>query len=778
MSIDIRNELHQNFLDYSYEANSERAFADARDGLKPGQRACLWEMYSKGYSSNKPHVKSAKISGGVISSWWPHGDVAIYETFARMSQPWINNIPEVDWHGNNGNIVIGNEPASARYTEARLSKAIEQGMFEGIKKNVVPMQPNFSEDNEWPEVLPAIFPRLLINGCQGIGVTIANVWAPMNLKEIIDAIETYITTGTLDTSKAYFDFPTGGIIINEKDLHTIHETGKGKILLRAKTEIKGKSIFIREFPYQVFIEPWIDNIKELITKEEITGIDEIYNKTDKKGLLVEVICSEDPDTVLNKLFKLTDLQKSISPNQWALVGKTPKLLNLKQYFDIYIDHNLKCIRKEYEFDLQKAEARLEIVEGLLKALVNIDDIIALIKASDSSKHAVTRLIETYGFTEAQAKAIVGLKLGTLARLESIELNDEKMELQKTIEHCNYVLSNSTEASKVFLTRLKDFGNKFGFARKTELANIIIPKEEKEKPVIVPENCVVVMTESGTIKRIPSANFKTQGRNTKGVKTQDDITSSVIRTNTVDNLMVFSDKGLMYRILVNNIPVGTNISRGVSVKTLTPMDVNEKPATMYSIYKDTKAQYVLFVTTNGLVKKTALSEYIDTKKKSGIGAIKLKEGDSLSAVTLVNDEDIILITEKGYMIKFNTTEVSATGRLTSGVKGINLTEGDKVVAALPIHDANDDLAIFIKDGYGKRIDKSEITIQKRGGRGVLCYKGSSQVVAAQLVNENDNLLIIGDRSSIVLKASDLTVQGRTTTGIAVIKGNQIKTVSKV
>ena len=278
MSIDICRELSQNFIDFAYEANSQRAFPDARDGLKPGQRACLWEMFVKGYASNKPHVKSAKISGGVVATWWPHGDVAIYDTFTRMSQPWINNIPEVDWHGNNGNIISGPEGAAQRYTEARLSKPIEEGMFHAVKKNTVPMIQNFSEDDEWPEVLPALMPRLLVNGSQGIGVAVAQVWCPYNLREVVDVIDDYISTGTLNSDTLYPDFPSGGVIINQKDLSAIHKTGKGKIVLRGKADITGNTIKITALPYQTYVEPFIDNIKTLVEKEELTGIKDVYNK--------------------------------------------------------------------------------------------------------------------------------------------------------------------------------------------------------------------------------------------------------------------------------------------------------------------------------------------------------------------------------------------------------------------------------------------------------------------------------------------------------------------
>ena len=327
--IDICKELHQNFIDYAYECNSQRAFPDARDGLKPGQRAALWEMFIKGYSSSKPHVKSAKISGGVIGSWWPHGDSSVYDTFARMSQPWINNVPEVDWHGANGSQVGGPECASARYTEARLAKAVEEGYFSNIKKNTVPMILNFSEDEEWPEVFPAIFPRLMVNGSQGIGVTIANHWAPNNLGEVANKIIEYLDTNKVSCDDIYPDFPSGGQIINRKDLAEIYKTGKGKIILRGKVEISGESILITELPYQVYVEPFIDEIKELVNKEEITGIRDIYNKSDKHRLLIEIECDKSPATILRILFGKTSLQKSYNPNQYALVGKTPQLLNLE-----------------------------------------------------------------------------------------------------------------------------------------------------------------------------------------------------------------------------------------------------------------------------------------------------------------------------------------------------------------------------------------------------------------------------------------------------------------
>lgn len=780
MSINICEELHQNFIDFAYEANSQRAFPSALDGLKPGQRACLWEFFSKGYTSNKPHVKSAKISGGVIAETWPHSNSAIYETFCRMSQDWINNVPEVDWHGSNGSIQISGEGASERYTEARLSQAAELGLFQGIKKNNVPMILNFSEDKEWPEVLPAVLPRLLVNGSQGIGLTIANHWTLFNLNDCIRVIEEYIQTGKIDYNNFYPDYPTGGIIINKNDIHTIHETGRGKVILRANAEIKDNIISITEIPYQTYVEPIIDEIKNLIVKEGFTGIDEIFNKSDRKRLLIEIHCDENPEKVLNKLFAQTNLQKSYNPNQFALVGKTPKLLTLKEYLNVYIQHNYDCIKREFQFDLEKSQKRKEIIDGLLKALENIDNIIALIKKSDDSSSAQKNLITQYNFTESQAKAIVSMRLGTLAHLESIELNKENQELEQTINNCKDIISSESKRSEVFLARLKELGKKFGRPRRTQVEQLNIPKEEKVKEEIIPEKCVVVMTEGGKIKRVSTDSFKVQKKNTKGIKAQDDITSCIIRTSTADSLMIFSTKGIMYRINVGDIPNGTNSSMGQSVKILTKMAIDEEPATIYSIYHDTDAKYVLFATKKGTVKKTALEEYINTSKKTGVAAIKLREGDSLAAVTLIKDEDIFLITKNGHAIRFNSSEVTSGSRNTIGLKGITLPEGDEVIACLPIRDKNDDLAIFNTDGRGRRIKLDSFSAQARGGKGLKLSKDSGpRTAAAVLVNDNDNVLIVGNKNSVCISAKDIPIsENHQTIGNILIKADYIKSATKV
>lgn len=775
-TIDFIDEISQNFLDYAHEANCQRAFADARDGLKPGQRACLWEMYVKGYSSNKPHVKSAKVSGGTIATWWAHGDQAVYDTFARMSQSWINNIPDVDWHGANGSIQISGEPAASRYTEVRLSKTTEQGLLQNIKKHNVPMKLNFSEDEEWPEVFPALFPRLMINGCQGIGSTIANCWLPHSLTDMADCINNYLETGEIDFSNLAPDFPTGGIIINKKDLSLIYSTGKGKVVLRAKTEIKDNLILITEIPYQVYVEPLIDQIKNLITTDEITGISNIYNKSDKKRLLIEIECSENPNQILKTLFKKTNLEKKYSANQFALVEKTPKLLTLKEYLDIFIQHNYNCIKREHQYDLDKAEARLEIVLGLIKALENIDEIIKLIKQSQNSNDAIEKLIIKYEFTKRQATAIVNMKLGRLTHLEKIELNKEEEKLTSVIKTCNKVIKFEEEQKKIFSERFNSFVQKYKKPRKTSVVHLSTKDEEADVEEVVPEDVVVVMTQNGNIKRIPKNSFRVQRKNGKGVKTLNDAILSTISTNTIDTLMLFSNKGKMYKLIVDNVPVGTNISRGVNISTLINLDSDETIVAITSLERKNNPEYVIFFTKNGLLKKTRLEEYMKVKRKSGIQAIKINEDDSIANVIFMNDENILLTTEKGMAIHFESKNISPIGRVTAGVKTIKLDPDDKVLAGIPIYDENSYLVVITEGGFGKKIKVTDFPCQGRRGKGVLYYKPTAQtksIIGTIIVKQNDNILLIGQPNSICISEKDLPLLTRASVGNSVIKNSAIK-----
>ena len=753
--IDIREELSKNFIDFAAEANGQRAFPDARDGLKPGQRACLWEMYVKGYTSNKPHVKSAKVDGGVAATWWPHGTTAIYDTFARMSMPWINNIPEVDFHGSNGNQVIGAAPAADRYTEARLAPASEQGFLSEMKKNPVPMIKNFSEDEEWPEVLPAIFPRLAVNGSQGIGVTVAQVWLPMNLGELTTAIKGYIHSGTLDVSEGLIDFPTKGIIINKDDLHIIHETGKGKVILRGKVEIKGNNILITELPYQVYVEPFIDDIKKLIKEGTLTGIDDILNKSDKKRLLVEISCTENPEQVLKMLYAKTDLQKNFNANQFALVGKTPKMLTLKDYIDIYVQHNLDCIQKEYRFDLDKATKKLEVTQGLIKALASIDDIIVLIKQSDSSKDAIGKLVTKYGFTEVQAKAIVDMKLGRLAKLEAVELNKTEQGLQSDITEFNRILNSEANQKELFLTRLDTFTKKFGFPRRTQLTQIEIPKESKSKPEFIPEPCGIVVTTTHTIKRM-----------TKAIKPKaNEYFLMNQETDTSDWLSVFTAAGKMYKIQTKDIPEGTTASKGIGIAALLEMG-NDTPVA-YFLHSQFGEGTLLFVTSRGQIKCAKMEEFTSTRK-GGVIATKLREGDSVTAVMEYHGEDVEVITKKGMSIHLRGSDIPSQGKNTLGVKGMNIAEDDSVAQVLLIPKDTIGLVVIAETGQGKRIPVSELPPQGRGGKGVSITPKNDFAGAVFITKEDSRILFVMPSGVKSESARQIPLHSRVNTGVQIIK----------
>ena len=771
--IELTKELSQNFLDFSHEVNYQRAFADARDGLKPGQRACLWEMYKRGYKSSKPHVKSAKISGGVIANWWPHGDTAIYETFARMSQKWINNIPEIDWHGANGSVQISGEPAASRYTEARLTKLVEEGMLSNINKNNVPMKPNFSDDDEWPVVFPSIFPRLMVNGCQGIGSTIANVWLPHSFVEVANIINNYISTGNIDYDNIAPSFPSGGVIINKKELPIIYKTGKGKVVLRGKAEIKDNYIIITEIPYQVYVEPLIEEIKKYAIEEENSGIEDVVNKS-SKNIQIEIECSSNPANVLKKLYSKTNLQKSFNANQYALTDKgVPALLTLKDYLTIYVDHNIECIVRETQFDLDKATARLEIVNGLLRALEDIDNIIALIKGSENATAAKESLIAKYQFTENQAKAILAMRLSSLAKLEKVELEQEAKELENKIKDLKDILTNENRQKDILKSRLADLVKKYGDARRTELTHIEVKPEDKIIEEVTPEDCVVILSQTGDIKRVSKNSFKVQRKNGKGVKTKDDVIMSTISTNTIDNLLLFTKKGKMFKIIVDEVPVGTNASKGVHVGTLINMDQDDEVIAITSLARSNTAKYVVFFTKQGLMKKTLLDEYTKVKRSTGIAAIKINDGDSIANVEFINEEDILVITKNGMSIHFESKNVNPIGRVAAGVKTIKLDENDEVVVGLPIHSDNDTVAIFSTKGYGKKTSIKEFTVQGRGGKGLVIYKPSAvygQIAGATIISDSDTILLTGQPSSICIAVTDLPLLTRTSFGNIMVKSN--------
>lgn len=700
--IDILDEVKQNFIDSSYDVNTNRAFPNVKDGLKPGQRACLWEMYTKGYTSNKPHVKSAKIDGGVAALWWPHGTTAIYETFARMSQPFTNNVPEVDFHGANGNIILGGDALAAdRYTEARLSKITEEGMLKGIDKDNVPMIWNFSEDEQWPQVLPAIFPRLLVNGCQGIGVSVANVFLPHSFTETANLILKYLNENILDTDTYYPDFPTGGTIVNKDDLSEINKTGKGKVILEANYTVSGNEITFYEMPYQVYIEPTIEIIKEKIEDGTIEGINDILNKSDKKRIALVIECQKGykPEVVIEQIFQNTPLRSQYNANQNGIISKTPVLLNLKEVVDCYIDHNLTCIKREFQFDLNKTQDRIEILKGLIAALASIDEIVNTIKNSDSPSAAKEELMDSFFFTNNQAQAILDMKLSRLTKLDGVKLNNELQEKQEYADKCVAIVSSIEEQKQVLIERLTDLKNKYGDTRRTKVIQKHIQKKVKNggiKSAEPVEDVVITYNPIGYLQRIPISSYKRN--NFKSFK-----------LTTEDLILLFSNHGRFFRISPKDIKTCGIKDKGTAIGAIIKLQPNEKIINVFSSIVDEKHPYLTFILNNGILKKSEILEYVGTTRNlTGMSAIKLKDDSFVVGIQETNGNHIVIGTENNMFIRFAAEDVRPMGRNAAGVKAINLEDGDSVREMI-ICEPTDKV-------ISTSIGKITINKQGRGGKG--------------------------------------------------------------
>ena len=770
---DIQYELGRNFIEYAVAVNSDRSIPDAKSGLKPVAKRILWSAYEEGRTFSKPHVKSARIVGDVMGKYHPHGDSSIYLAMVRLSQGWVLRYVLIDWHGSNGNIA-GDGPAASRYTEARLSKLAEDGLLYNIKKKNVNFISNYDETLEEPETLPAIFPNLLCNPNTGIGVAMACNWLPHNLCEVADAI--YAVMDGKEPTLPGPDFPTGGVVINKNDIPAIMKTGHGSVKVRGKYKVEKNNLVFYEIPYGQTIEGLMQEIGELCDSKEIEGITEIRDESNKKGIRIVIECDVNPESLVNKLFHKTNLQTSISYNQVALVGKTPTELNLKQAIEIYINHNIDCLTKETETNLREAKDRAEVVAGLLKALEDIDNIIQLIRGSENSTEAKEKLIKL-DFSERQAKAILAMRLSSLTKLDRVELNKEAQALTEQIDYYTLLLESKEEQLKVIRERLTAIVKKYGDPRRTELTHIEIKPEEKEIAEVVPTDVVVVTTKSGLIKKIPVTSFKVQRKGGKGIKSADDMILSTIKTNTIDTMMFFTDSGKMYRTVVDNIPDGTNVTKGTPINNIVKLDGNEKVIAVTSLHRKTTPQFAIFVTKKGMFKKTYLSEYMNGKKNSGIAALKLKEDDSVANIIFQDNEDMIIITRKGMSIKFATKDIGAIGRVAIGVKGINLAEDDEVVAALPIHKDTDTVGIFMTAGIGKKVALNDFPMQARGGKGTIVAKGGD-IVGAAMISDEDNILITGTNSSICIPATDVPLISKMGQGSILIKNNRIISVTKV
>lgn len=781
--VDILDEAKDNFLTYAEEVLTDRAIPAAEDGLLSAQRKILWTMEDYLKMDNKSKTKKCNaIIGSTLATSYFHGDIACYGVLRKMAQEFLMRYPLVTGQGQLGTQENNDMFSSSRYTEAKPSKFTDL-MMNDFSKNVVPTKETYNGEFQEPIVLPSLFPNAICNGRQAIGISMAHNSAPHNLTEVCNAAIALIEKGelTIDEVLSYIpgpDFPLGGTVLNIKDVRAAFASGKSNISLKIQGdyEIDGQDIIFTSIPYRTYrnkikeqIEKNIDVLSELID-----DFDDESNIGQNK-LVFHVKDGVSVSKALNKLFLLTDLQSTLSYNMNYIVNGTPKLCSMVDLLHAYVDHQEEVLVNATTFDKEKAEARAHILEGLIAAVDKIDEVIALIKQSAGRADAKTKLIDFLSVDEVQANAILDMKLGKLTRIDKEELVNELKEKKEFIANCIEILTNKEVRNKVLISKITQLRDTYGDARRTKLLNTDIPKQEKEVFVIEPKDCVVVVTKKNTIKRIDAKNFKAQKRNTTGVKTGDIVLFSQ-KTNTQDTLMVFSSKGKMYRILVDNIPEGTNASNGTPISTLIEFENGEKPMAFTTMARDTDKKFIFFATKNGTIKKVPLDEY-DKMKRTGIIAISFKDNDELADVTFINQEQMLLVTKNGMAIRFGTAEMPISSRIAQGVKGMKLNDGDSIIAALPIVDSADYLVIVSKNGLGKKLKIDELTLQNRGGKGLLCYKG--EIAGAEIIKESDNLLINGDKSSIVISGKDIPTLGRVSMGNIMLKNNeQVNSITKV
>ena len=773
--VDILDEAKDNFLTYAEEVLTDRAIPAAEDGLLSAQRKILWTMEDYLKMDNKSKTKKCNaIIGSTLATSYFHGDIACYGVLRKMAQEFLMRYPLVTGQGQLGTQENNDMFSSSRYTEAKPSKFTDL-MMNDFSKNVVPTKETYNGEFQEPIVLPSLFPNAICNGRQAIGISMAHNSAPHNLTEVCNAAIALIEKGdlTIDEVLSYIpgpDFPLGGTVLNIKDVRAAFASGKSNISLKIQGdyEIDGQDIIFTSIPYRTYrnkikeqIEKNIDVLSELID-----DFDDESNIGQNK-LVFHVKDGVSVSKALNKLFLLTDLQSTLSYNMNYIVNGTPKLCSMVDLLHAYVDHQEEVLVNATTFDKEKAEARAHILEGLIAAVDKIDEVIALIKQSAGRADARTKLMDFLSVDEVQANAILDMKLGKLTRIDKEELVNELKEKKEFIAKCIEILTNKEVRNKVLISKITQLRDTYGDARRTKLLNTDIPKQEKEVVVVEPKDCVVVVTKKNTIKRIDAKNFKAQKRNTTGVKTGDIVLFSQ-KTNTQDTLMVFSSKGKMYRVLVDNIPESTNASNGTPISTLIEFENGEKPMAFTTMTRDTDKKFIFFATKNGTIKKVPLDEY-DKMKRTGIIAISFKDGDELADVTFINQEQMLLVTKNGMVIRFGTAEMPISSRTAQGVKGMKLNDGDSVIAALPIVDPVDYLAIVSKNGLGKKMQIDELTLQNRGGKGLLCYKG--EIAGAEIIKESDNLLINGDKSSIVISGKDIPTLGRISMGNIMLKNNE-------
>ncbi len=784
---DIQKEMKTSYIDYAMSVIVQRALPDVRDGLKPVHRRILYTMHEDGLSPDKPYRKSATTVGDVLGRYHPHGDSSVYDAMVRMAQDFSLRYPLIDGHGNFGSI-DGDGAAAYRYTEARMSKMAEV-MLTDIEKNTVDFMPNFDDRLQEPTVLPARIPALLVNGSSGIAVGMATNIPPHNLTEVINGIikiieEDNVTDEELMKYIKGPDFPTGGIILGTSGIKEAYTTGRGKLAVRAEAEIEEMSngrqrIIVSSLPYQVNKAKLIENISHLVKEKRIEGISDLRDESDridKVRVVIELKRDANPQVVLNQLYKNTQMQDTFGVIMLALVDGEPKILTLRQCLDHYIEHRKAVVLRRTQFELDKALARAHILEGLKIALDNIDEVINIIRSSyDDPKE---RLMERFGLSDIQAQAILDMRLKTLSGLQREKIEEEYNELMKLIEHLRAILNSEKLVFDIIKEELLEIKEKYGDERITKIK--AAEGEIDVEDLIKEEQTVVALTHFGYIKRVPIDTYKSQRRGGKGITgistREEDFVKQIFTASTHDTILFFSNKGKLYRLRGYEIPEAGRTAKGTAIVNLLSLDSGEKISAVIPISNFAEGKYLLMATKNGLIKKTSLVEY-NSARKTGLQAITLKEDDELITVRLTDGEDnVVLVTEQGMSITFDEKDVRPVGRTAQGVIGIRLGEDDKVIGMESIISGNEKatLLAITENGFGKRTELEEYRIQNRGGRGVITYKvtpKTGKIIGIRIASDEEDVMLITDTGTIIrLKIKDISVLGRATQGVTLMRTN--------
>ena len=793
--INLSNVMQTSFLDYAMSVIVSRALPDVRDGLKPVHRRILFAMNELGVYSDKPHKKSARIVGDVIGKYHPHGDTAVYEAMVRMAQDFSYRYPLVDGHGNFGS-VDGDGAAAMRYTEARMSKLAGE-MLRDLNKNTVDFVDNYDGSEKEPAILPARFPNLLVNGASGIAVGMATSIPPHNLTEVINGTLALIENPDITVEKLmeYIpapDFPTGATIMGLSSVKQAYLSGVGTVTVRAKVNIVNlqngkKEIVITEIPYQVNKKRLIERIADLAKDKIIDGITDLRDESNRKGMriIIEIRRDANVNVILNNLYKHTQMQTTYSVNMIALDHGQPRVLNLKQILECYVKHQIEVVTRRTKYDLDKAKARLHIVEGLLIALANIDEVVATIKASKNAEEAIAQLTTKFLLTEIQAKAILDMKLQRLTGLELEKLQEEKKELHEIVDYLEDILNHHEKLMQVIVSELTEVQRKYGDDRRTGL-DLSEDLEVEDADLIPEEDVIITITNRGYIKRMTVDTYRAQRRGGKGITgskmQEDDFIEKVIYTSTHDNLLFFTNFGKVYLLKAYQIPGASRISKGLPLINLLKFEAEEKLAAVINVKSLEEPGYVIFGTKNGIIKKTELIQYKNIRS-TGIRAIILGEQDELIAVARTNGtQDIIFGASNGKAACFNESEVRATNRAASGVKGIRVAEGERAIGLVAVNGEEDEITVVTEFGYGKRTPTSDFKIKGRNGKGVkymnITEKSGRPVSLAPSTGEDD-LMIITDKGMVIRTyLADISVIGRDTQGVRVIKLNEGQTVSSI